>query len=91
MLWLLIGTLLLPLLSLTSAELSLLIAHAFIISTAIGIPITWIAHVLFPDPDGTPETKKEAAPKSEKKTTAKPAAKKTASKPAKDDEAKPEK
>ncbi len=62
-LWMLIGTLLLPLLSLTSAELSLLVAHAFIISTVIGVPITWIAHVLFPDPDNTTEISKDTAPK----------------------------
>jgi len=63
-LWMLIGTLLLPMLALTSPQLSLLVAHAFIICTAVGIPITWVAHTLFPDPSNiTNETTKEEKPK----------------------------
>lgn len=62
-LWMLIGILLLPMLALTSPQISLLIAHAFIIGAAIGIPITWVSHTLFPDPsDLTDETSKEEKP-----------------------------
>jgi len=65
-LWMLVGTLLLPLLSLTSAGLSLLVAHSFIISAAIAIPITWLAHALFPNSHSTQEeteTSNKDAPK----------------------------
>ncbi len=62
-LWMLVGTLLLPLLSLTSAELSLLVAHSFIISAAIAIPVTWVAHALFPNAQKEIEASSTDTPK----------------------------